>query len=87
VIPEKSVVSLEITSVDVIHSWSIPRLQGRIDAIPGQTNTSWIEAESTGAYYGQCTEFCGLSHASMTARVLALSQSDWDAWYAKQAGG
>jgi cytochrome c oxidase subunit 2 len=84
VIPEKAVVSLEITSVDVIHSWSIPRLQGRIDAIPGQTNTSWIEAESTGAYYGQCSEFCGISHASMTARVLALTQDDWDAWYAKQ---
>jgi cytochrome c oxidase subunit 2 len=87
VIPAGSVVHLEIGSVDVIHSWSIPRLQGRIDAIPGQTNTSWIEANSPGAYYGQCTEFCGLSHAAMTARVLALEQSDWDAWYAKQTGG
>jgi len=87
VIPEKSVVSLQVTSIDVIHSWSIPRLQGRIDAIPGQTNTSWIEAESVGVYYGQCSEFCGLAHASMTARVLALSQDDWNAWYQKQVGG
>ncbi len=87
VIPAGTVVSLDINSMDVIHSWSIPRLQGRIDAIPGQTNHSWVEANSPGAYYGQCSEFCGLSHAAMTARVLALSQSDWDAWYSKQVGG
>lgn len=87
VIPAGSVVSLDIVSADVIHSWSIPRLQGRIDAIPGQTNHSWIEANSPGAYYGQCSEFCGLSHAAMTARVLALTQEDWDAWYSKQVGG
>ena len=87
VIPAGTVVSLDINSMDVIHSWSIPRLQGRIDAIPGQTNHSWVEANSPGAYYGQCSEFCGLSHAAMTARVLALSQSDWDAWYSNQVGG
>ncbi len=87
VIPAGSVVSLDIVSVDVIHSWSIPRLQGRIDAIPGQTNHSWIEAGAPGAYYGQCSEFCGLSHAAMTARVLALPQADWDTWYSKQIGG
>jgi cytochrome c oxidase subunit 2 len=87
VIPAGAVVSLDIVSTDVIHSWSIPRLQGRIDAIPGQTNHSWIEANSPGAYYGQCSEFCGLSHAAMTARVLALPQADWDSWYSKQVGG
>jgi cytochrome c oxidase subunit 2 len=84
VIPAGQVVSLDITSIDVIHSWSIPRLSGRLDAVPGQTNQTWIEANQPGAYYGQCTEFCGLSHAAMTARVLALSPDDWNAWYGQQ---
>ncbi|MEA2646971.1 MAG: cytochrome c oxidase subunit [Chloroflexota bacterium] len=84
VIPAGQVVNLDIRSEDVIHSWSVPRLSGRLDAIPGQVNHTWIQADAPGAYYGQCTEFCGLSHATMTVRVLALTPEDWNAWYAQQ---
>jgi cytochrome c oxidase subunit 2 len=80
-IPAGKVVNLAVESRDVIHSWSVPRLAGRIDAIPGKHNTTWIEANEPGHYYGQCTEFCGLSHAQMQVTVIALSQSDYDKWY------
>lgn len=89
-IPAGKVVNLDIESKDVIHSWSVPRLSGKIDAMPGKHNTLWIEANDPGTYYGQCTEFCGLSHAAMTVTVIALSQSEYDKWYSdmvhKQGG-
>jgi cytochrome c oxidase subunit 2 len=81
-IPAGSVVNLDLESKDVIHSWSVPRLSGRLDAVPGKHNTTWIEANDPGTYYGQCTEFCGLSHAAMTITVVAMSQGDYDKWYA-----
>ncbi|MEA2684217.1 MAG: cytochrome c oxidase subunit [Chloroflexota bacterium] len=80
-IPAGKVTNLAVDSVDVIHSWSVPRLSGKIDAIPGKHNTTWIKADDPGTYYGQCTEFCGLSHAAMTVTVVALSQADYDKWY------
>jgi len=86
-IPAGQVVKVDIVSVDVIHSFAVPRLTGKLDAIPGKTNTQWIEAYDPGTYYGQCTEFCGLSHARMTLEVDALTPSEFQAWYAKQAGG
>jgi cytochrome c oxidase subunit 2 len=82
-IPAGHVVNLDLESKDVIHSWSVPRLAGRLDAIPGKHNTTWIEANEPGTYYGQCTEFCGLSHAAMTVTVKALAQKDFDAWYSQ----
>jgi cytochrome c oxidase subunit 2 len=89
-IPAGKVVNLDLESKDVIHSWSVPRLSGRMDAFPGKHNTTWIEANDPGTYYGQCTEFCGLSHAQMTVTVIALSPSAYDKWYSdmvhKQGG-
>ena len=87
VIPVGEVVNLDIESKDVIHSWSVPRLGGRMDAIPGQHNTTWVEADRVGVYYGQCTEFCGLSHSAMTVKVQVLSKADFDAWFNKLQGG
>lgn len=87
IIPVGEVVGLDITSKDVIHSWSIPRLSGRLDAVPGQTNSTWVRADAIGTYYGQCTEFCGLSHAFMSAKVTVLSRADFDAWYTKKKQG
>jgi cytochrome c oxidase subunit 2 len=86
-IPAGEAINLDIESLDVIHSWSVPRLAGKIDAIPGQHNTAWVMANDVGIYYGQCTEFCGLSHSAMLVKVVALSQHDFDAWYLKQKGG
>ena len=75
-------VLLEVTApdTDVIHSWWIPALGGKIDAIPGRVNETWFEAENPGIYEGQCAELCGLEHASMTARVEVMPQAEFDAW-------
>jgi cytochrome c oxidase subunit 2 len=68
----------------VIHSFWVPRLAGKQDVVPGHTNTVTIEASQPGVYYGQCAEYCGWSHAFMRFRVIAESQSDYDAWVAGQ---
>ena len=75
-------VRLEVTApeADVIHSWWIPALGGKIDAIPGITNHTWFEAENEGIYAGQCAELCGLEHARMLASVEVVSQEEFDAW-------
>ena len=86
-VPAGRVVELELTAPahDVIHSWWIPRLGGKFDAIPGQTNTTWFQAEEPGVYEGQCTEFCGAQHALMLATVRAVPESEFDTWLAAQA--
>jgi cytochrome c oxidase subunit 2 len=86
-IPAGQVVNLDIDSRDVIHSWSVPRLGGRLDAVPGMQNHTWVEASAPGSYYGQCTELCGVGHATMTVTVIALSPAKFQAWYAKQPKG
>ena len=67
-------VTLEVTSPedDVIHSWWIPALGGKIDAIPGVVNETWFEADEPGTYDGQCAELCGLQHANMLASVEVM---------------
>jgi cytochrome c oxidase subunit 2 len=84
VIPAGTRVNLSITSRDVIHSFWIPTLNGKKDAVPGRVHPLWIEADEPGEYWGQCTEFCGLSHANMRQRVVALSEADWERWVANQ---
>jgi cytochrome c oxidase subunit II len=69
---------------DVIHSFWVPKLAGKTDAIPGQTNVSWLQASEPGRYLGQCSEFCGWQHAHMQFEVVAESQSDFDAWRSSQ---
>jgi cytochrome c oxidase subunit 2 len=75
-------VRLRVTAPDsdVIHSWWIPSLGGKIDAIPGVTNETWFEAENEGTYTGQCAELCGLEHAQMLASVEVVSQEEFDTW-------
>jgi cytochrome c oxidase subunit II len=65
---------------EVIHSWWIPALGGKFDAIPGVTLESWFRAESPGVYRGQCAEFCGIQHAAMTAQVEALPREEFERW-------
>ncbi len=65
---------------DVIHSWWIPALGGKIDAIPGRTNETWFEADDPGTYTGQCAELCGLEHARMLASVEVMPQSEFTSW-------
>jgi cytochrome c oxidase subunit 2 len=75
-------VRLEVSApdTDVIHSWWIPSLGGKIDAITGTTNETWFQAENEGTYAGQCAELCGVEHARMLATVEVVSQDQFDAW-------
>jgi cytochrome c oxidase subunit 2 len=75
VVPVGEVVRLEVTTPDVAHSWWIPRLGGKIDAIPGRTNHTWFKADRIGVYSGQCAEFCGIQHAAMRADVAVVSRA------------
>jgi cytochrome c oxidase subunit II len=84
VIPAGQWVQLNISSRDVIHSFWIPALNGKKDAVPGRVHFLKIKADEPGEFWGQCTEFCGLSHANMRQRVIALSPADWEKWLANQ---
>ena len=84
VIPIDTNVLVRGTSRDVIHSWWIPRLNGKRDMVPGRVQTVRLEANEPGIYAGQCTEFCGLSHANMRMEVVALTPEDFETWKAKQ---
>ena len=70
---------------DVIHSWWIPSLGGKMDAIPGVTTQTWFEADEPGTYTGQCAELCGAAHAQMLATVEVLEPDAFDAWVEERA--
>ncbi len=76
VVPVGRVVALDVTSADVAHSWWVPALGGKIDAIPGKTNHTWFKAERPGTYAIRCAEFCGIQHAAMHGfvKVVAAGQ-------------
>jgi cytochrome c oxidase subunit 2 len=84
VIPEDTNVLLRETSRDVIHSFWIPALNGKKDAVPGRIHLLRMQADQPGIYAGQCTEFCGLSHANMRMEAIALSKEDFAKWVANQ---
>jgi cytochrome c oxidase subunit 2 len=84
-IPVDSEVELTLTSADVIHSFWIPQLAGKVDMIPGRENKLKFRATSTGIYRGQCAEYCGGAHALMGIRVVAVTKDNFDAWLAKIA--
>jgi len=85
VVPAATTVKLEIESRDVIHSFWIPKLNGKKDAVPGRTHQLTVESDEAGTFVGQCTEYCGLSHAYMRQRLVALDQADYDTWATNQA--
>ena len=84
VIPAGRQINLVIRSNDVIHSFWIPALNGKKDAVPGRTHSWSLEADKPGLYQGTCTEFCGLSHAYMRMEVKAVTPADYDTWLAEQ---
>ncbi len=85
VVPIDTTVSLQITSQDVAHSWWIPDLGGKADAIPGYTNETWFKIEEPGVYRGVCAELCGEGHADMRAQVRAVPVDEYSAWIEQQA--
>ena len=83
-VPVGETVRIRLVSADVIHSFWVPGLQGKIDLIPGDTNEIRIHAEKAGTYRGQCAEFCGMQHANMAFTVVADAPSRYAAWIAGQ---
>lgn len=83
-VPVNTRVLVRLHGADVIHSFWVPKLTGKTDTIPGQVNTSWLEAEQPGRYLGQCAEYCGWQHAHMGLEVIAQSAADFAAWRRQQ---
>ena len=84
-IPVGEVVNLKLDSKDVLHSFWIPKLAGKVDLVPNNENTMWIKADDSGVYLGQCAEFCGVAHALMRFRVIAETRREFDQWVAQEA--
>jgi cytochrome c oxidase subunit 2 len=84
VVPVGTTVVLRIRSDDVAHSWWIPKLGGKADAIPGYTNRTWFKTTRPGVFTGQCAELCGRNHADMVAEVRAIPAPEYEAWVARQ---
>jgi cytochrome c oxidase subunit 2 len=77
-IPVNTRVRIELLSSNVIHSFYVPQLAGKMDVIPGHTNVMSVEADKPGMYYGECAEFCGESHAYMRFKIIAVPQDQFD---------
>jgi cytochrome c oxidase subunit II len=84
VVPAGTPVRVHLRTVDVIHSFWIPKLAGKVDMMPNRPNFLWFKADKPGYFYGQCAEYCGESHAIMKFRVIALSPSDYAKWLTNQ---
>lgn len=84
VVPTDTTVSLNIVSQDVVHSWWIPELGGKFQAVPGYHNYTWFKISKPGIYRGQCAFLCGRGHARMIATVKAVPPAQFEAWLARQ---
>jgi cytochrome c oxidase subunit 2 len=80
VVPVDTTVVLSIKANDVAHSWWIPKLGGKMDALPGYTNKTWFKATDTGTFTGQCAELCGSGHAVMSAKVTVVEAQQYQTW-------
>jgi len=87
IVPAGREVALHLTSIDVIHSFWVPKLAGKLDAIPGRINTMWLRADEPASFSGQCAEFCGFSHADMRLVMIAQSADDFEAWVDEVTAG
>jgi cytochrome c oxidase subunit 2 len=83
-IPTGVPVTIRLQGGDVIHSFWVPKLAGKTDAIPGQRNVAWLQADRPGRYRGQCSEFCGAQHAKMGFEIVAEPRDAFDRWRAAQ---
>ncbi len=84
VVPTKTTVTLNIVSEDVVHSWWVPQLGGKFQAVPGYHNYAWFKINKPGVYRGQCALLCGRGHARMIATVKAVPPAQFEAWLAYQ---
>jgi cytochrome c oxidase subunit 2 len=75
---------LKLESADVAHSFWVPQLNGKVDLIPGVTNSMWLDPRQEGIFLGNCAEYCGMQHANMLIRVIVDSPAEFDKWTAAQ---
>jgi len=87
VVPTNTTITLAIDSQDVAHSYWVPKLGGKLDALPGHTNRTWFKTAKPGIYEGQCAELCGENHADMRNRVRAVPPDEFRRWVAQQTAG
>jgi cytochrome c oxidase subunit 2 len=83
VVPIETDIRLLTTATDVIHSWAMPPLGIKTDAVPGHINEAWFRVEEPGVYYGQCSELCGAYHGFMPITIEAMAKEDFEAWVAQ----
>ncbi|KAI8474484.1 MAG: cytochrome c oxidase subunit IIB [Monoraphidium minutum] len=81
VLPTNSLIRMLVTSNDVIHSWAVPALGIKIDAVPGRLNQVWLTIQRPGVFYGQCSELCGANHSFMPIVVEAVTPRQWISQY------
>jgi cytochrome c oxidase subunit 2 len=84
VIPVGRFVRIQLDSTDVIHSFWVPDITGKTDAVPGYSNYTWMRVNEPGEWRGQCTELCGVDHAQMLILVKAIPDNDFQAWLSEQ---
>jgi len=80
VVPVNKVIEVDTTGADVIHSWALPQMGVKMDAVPGRINHTWFKANQTGTFYGQCSELCGANHDFMPIEVKVVSDAEYAAW-------
>jgi cytochrome c oxidase subunit 2 len=80
VLPIDTNIQLLITGADVIHSWAMPSMGIKTDAVPGRTNEAWVRITKPGIYYGQCSELCGVDHAFMPIAIEAVTKEQYKQW-------
>jgi len=80
VLPIDTDIQILVSAADVIHSWAVPALGVKIDAVPGRWNETWVNISKPGVYYGQCSELCGIRHAFMPIEIHVVPQDVFDAW-------
>jgi cytochrome c oxidase subunit 2 len=85
VVPKGTTVTLDISADDVMHSFWVPAVGGKMDAVPGYINKMWFKATKTGSYTGQCAELCGRNHANMYAIIDVVEPPEYQRWYREQA--
>ena len=87
VVPTNTMIKLVFQGTDVIHSWWVPAISGKTDAVPGYDNFSWMKIDKAGTYRGECAELCGAGHSTMQIIVQAMDQKDYDIWVRVQQSG
>jgi cytochrome c oxidase subunit 2 len=87
VVPTNTLIKLQFQGTDVIHSWWVPAISGKTDAVPGYDNFSWLKIDRPGRWRGECAELCGAGHGTMQIIVQAMDQKDYDIWVRVQQSG